>query len=300
VKPCIFFVACVALVVSTSSEGYGAVPHVHERAHDTWDGWLVYYQDDGKTRIPTGPTLTTEWVVPPKPTLVAGQDIAFFNGIQTSAGTGEILQPVLDFGQDPRGSWIITSEHYSGPGHDVQSEPIEVSPGDVIRGVVSGSSCQSNGACAEWDIATTDLTTGQSTSLRVKSPGVPDKVNPGVLETYGVLSCEMLPPSGEETFRGNELQDAYGRPQQLDYELHVLTDGPAAGLPSCGYRGTSGSNAYRLIFETAAVDAEPNFDGPDGCQCVVVGSAVPGDGQVPAVVLVLLSLLAIRRVVGTA
>jgi len=271
---------------------------VDEHPHDTWDGWLVYYEDDGKSPIPVAPTLTSEWVVPPMPTLAEGQDVAFFNGIKTTAGGGDILQPVLDFSEVP-GTWVIFSEHCCLGGHDLQTmPPIPVSPGDVVRGVVAGRGCRSDGVCENWSVTTTDVTTGQSTVLNTAAPmGVPEKVNPGVLETYNLSSCDMLPPSGEETFTRNELQDGDGHLQQLDFVLHVPS-ARAADVPSCGYRGQSKSDTYQLVFGGAAGSAEPDFGAPAGCQCESMGAALPHDRQIPATLVALFLVLLVRRNAG--
>lgn len=78
-------------------------------ATSIYDGYIVYYQSTGA--IMPNSTLTTDWIVPPAPTNVATQDIAFFNDILTTAGGGDILQPVLDFNGESAGKWAMESEH---------------------------------------------------------------------------------------------------------------------------------------------------------------------------------------------
>ena len=79
----------------------------------------------------------------PPPTNVANQDIAFFNAISTTAGGfgGDILQPVLDFNGETPGKWSIVSEHRCIAMNDMQTTPIVVTPGDHIRGTVTGTGC---------------------------------------------------------------------------------------------------------------------------------------------------------------
>ena len=98
----------------------------------TYDGYIVYYSSSGA--ITPGSTLVTDWIVPPPPTNVSNQDIAFFNDILTSAGGGDILQPVLDFNGETQGKWSIESEHCCLSGNDMQTTPVVVAPGDLIRG----------------------------------------------------------------------------------------------------------------------------------------------------------------------
>lgn len=263
-----------------------------------WDGWLVYYEAGGQSSIPVAPTLATTWVVPPVPLVESGQDVAFFNDIETTAGGGDILQPVLDFGM--YGEWVILAEHYfSATQKDIHSTPLVVSPGDVIRGVVRGRECHADRTCDSWSITATDVTNGLSTMLPAeKAPmGVPSKVDPAVLETYGLSACDMLPPSGEVTFKDNELLDGNGNIQTVDYTLHVR--GPRPGVASCGYRGNSAGGAYQLLFPAAlGQQSLADFGGPAGCQAVVAGAAAPCDWRLAAALGVLFSLVTLRRLSG--
>ncbi len=260
-----------------------------------WDGWLVYYEAGDESSIPVAPTLATTWVVPPVPLVESGQDVAFFNDIETTAGGGDILQPVLDFGM--YGEWVILAEHYfSATQKDIHSTPLAVSPGDVIRGVVQGRECHADGTCDSWSITATDVTNGLSTTLPgEKAPmGVPSKVHPAVLETYDLSACDMLPPSGEVTFKDNELLDGHGNPQTVDYTLHV--QGTRPGVAWCGYRGNSAGGAYQLLFPAAVgQESVADFGGSAGCQAVVAGAAAPLDWRLAAALGVLCWLVTIRR-----
>jgi hypothetical protein len=211
-----------------------------------YDGYIVYYAYDGS--LPVGPTLTTDWTVPLAPTNVNGQDIAFFNDILTTAGSGDILQPVLDFNGEVRNHWAMESEHCCLSGNDMQTTPVNVNVGDKIRGIVVGSNCAANGVCQNWSVTTTDLTTGGTTTLNTTAPmGVPNGVSPASLETYGVTSCDMFPASGELAFTGNQLTSAEGT-KELKYRLLIL-DGANAEVPTnCGYAGLTSGDDYTLIF----------------------------------------------------
>jgi len=86
---------------------------------------------------------TATWTVPPLPTKYYGnpnvvEDIIYFFNSVTSANWAEILQPVLQFNQDNRGVWQVASWY-----NDVNlwpmfmSTPVDVSPGDVITGIIT-------------------------------------------------------------------------------------------------------------------------------------------------------------------
>jgi hypothetical protein len=237
----------------------------------TYDGWIVSYAYDGE--IVSGSSLSTQWVVPLPPANVGDQDIAFFNDIETTAGGEDILQPVLDFSEIP-GHWAIESEHCCISGNDEQSTLVQVSPGDVILGVVMATSCDATGVCESWTVTTTDLTTGGSTVLNTTSPmGVPNSVNPAALETYGVTSCDMFPASGEETFIDNGLNELDGGVETLRYGLVELSGSPAS-LPACGYGGSTSGNSYTLTFGTSRTETGPGTSmGGGGASDASVGGA---------------------------
>lgn len=232
--------------------GDGAAPPVHaapQPAAAIYDGYIVYYAYDGS--ITAGSTLVTDEIVPPAPTNVANQDIAFFNDITTTAGGGggDILQPVLDFNGETRGKWSIESEHCCIANNDMQTTPIVVAPGDQIRGTVTGTGCATSGVCTGWAVITEDMTTGKSTTLNTTAPnGVPHGVSPGSLETYGVMSCDMFPAGGETTFANNALTDSVGNVQALKYRL-INFEGADAEVPTtCGYGGETSGDDFTLIY----------------------------------------------------
>src|SRR5262249_32633644 len=148
-----------------------------------------------------------------------------FNGVETTLQ--DILQPVLDF-SEIAGKWAIESEHCCLGNNDMQSNLIPVTPGDLVRGDVSGQNCDGSGAWQSWIVTTTDVTTGQSTVLNTAAAGgVPNEVNPGVLETYDVTSCDMLPANGEITF-----DDVSVNPLQYYYADFTSGGMVPAGFPT--------------------------------------------------------------------
>ncbi len=231
-----------------------------------YDGYIVYYVSSGA--ITPNSTLTTDWIVPPAPANVASQDIAFFNDILTTAGGGDILQPVLDFNGEMQGKWAIESEHCCLSGNDMQSTITVVAPGDLIRGVVTGTGCDTSGVCQSWTVTTTDVTSGKSTTLNTTAPnGVPNGVSPGSLETYDVSSCDMFPGGGTTTFMNNTLAGPNAAVQTPKYNL-INFQGVNAEVPkNCGYAGMASGNNYTLVYGKVAVGndggAADSGRGPD-------------------------------------
>jgi hypothetical protein len=222
-----------------------------ERAHDTYDGWLVFYAYSGSVGV--GSSLNTNWTVPSLPTNVGSQDIAFFNDFETSQ---IILQPVLDFSELP-GQWAIESENCCENNNDLQSTLVPVSPGDDVLGTVTATDCDSGtGVCQTWTVTTKDLTTGQSTVLNTSAFGqVANEINPAVLETYSITSCDMLPANGEVTFFDNSVTTASGGAEPEAYQFSNCVAGGCTGgsaVPaSCGWGGSSTGNSYTLTFGTS-------------------------------------------------
>jgi uncharacterized protein (TIGR03382 family) len=277
------------------SPGGAATAPVHAAplpAAGNYDGYIVYYEYTGNLAV--GPALTTAWIVPPPPPSTANQDIAFFNDILTSADGGDILQPVLDFNGETAGKWSIESEHCCIGGNDMQTTPIVVAPGDVIRGIVTAASCTAFG-CQSWTVTTTDVTSGKSTTLNTTAPGgVPNGVSPGSLETYGVTSCDLYPAGGETTFTGNTLTDANGTVQSPKYTLLTL-QGVNAEVPrNCGYGGTVSGGDYTLIYgmvpDGGVTDAGSEGTST-GCSC----EAAPGHGIPMAWAFAIVTLALVRR-----
>jgi hypothetical protein len=239
-----------ATAANVSARGNPALEAAPQPAAPTYDGYIVYYAYSGG--LATSPTLSTDWVVPPPPTNIGDQDIAFFDDLLTTAGGGDILQPVLDFNGEIQGQWSIESEHCCIAGNDEQTTAILVSPGDLIRGVVVGTGCDSTGACQTWTVTTTDVTTGKLTTLNTTAPaGVPNGASPASLETYGVSACDMFPAGGAATFMDSVLTSPGGAVQSIKYHL-VKLDGVATEVPrSCGYGGNTSGDSYTLIYGEA-------------------------------------------------
>lgn len=248
-------------------------------AHGTYDGWIVSYRSEGS--FDPRSTLVGEWRVPELPAKVGDQDIAFFNDVLTTADGGDILQPVLDFSELP-GTWAIESEHCCISGNDSQSTLVAVKPGDLIRGTVAPSNCDSTGLCRNWKVTTLDVTTGQFTiNNAIETSGRAIAINPAALECYGVTSCDMFPANGEITFFNHSLRSPDGATATLTDTLNIVTRHERGStVPfDCGYDGHVSGTSYTLVWapihhSIAGGGASDNRDGS--------GHTSSGSGGSPA------------------
>jgi hypothetical protein len=247
-----------------------------EPAGAAWDGYPVLYSYTGSS---WGAYLSDTWVVPPPPTDVASGEVIFlWNAIQTS---NSLLQPVLGFNDDGSNmEWQISSWNCCTSGISGQTGGTPVNPGDVIQGTVTGAGCDDGtGVCANWTVTAIDQTSGQSEVLNTTSPnGTPQNIDPGVIETYGVTSCDMFPPTGEEAFYDHTLNDVNGNPVSLSYDLITLVD-PDPSLPSCGYTGTNSGSTYTLIFSATPTDDAGPCITPSGSYLESCTSCFAGEGS---------------------
>ena len=226
-----------------------APPHAH--APSSYDGWILSWDYSGALKN-AGQTVTvsTDVIIPPEPTKTGNdQDVAFFNSVETNLGTtDDILQPVITFGGF--GSyWALESEHCCVDDNDMHSDPIKAHAGDLIRGTVTGTDCDQKGVCQAWNVKTADITSGQTGVLNTGAPvGAIEEINPAVLETYGVSSCDMLPPNGEITYFNHSVKSADGQALSLTYALTKAKPMTAEFPTDCGFRGEQAGDAYTLIW----------------------------------------------------
>jgi hypothetical protein len=152
----------------------------------SWD-WVEAVTDFYSTNL--GQESST-WVVPPAPTSHDGQTDYFFPGI------GNIMQPVMGWGADFPTNWGIASWVCCSPA--AESTAIQVNPGDLISGTITQNCSLGSSSCDSWKVVTTDVTTGQSTTLGAEpTQGDQYEAVGGVLEVYSIAQCSDYPPDGE-------------------------------------------------------------------------------------------------------
>jgi hypothetical protein len=220
------------------------------------NGWVENYSSTA-----TGPlsALSATWIVPEAPSTPGdGQVIYFFNGLEGLPTVESILQPVLGFYD---GQWTATSWNCCKAGTTYHASSIDVSPGDLLVGTVTGTGCDaSTGLCGGWSIETLDQNTGESSVLSTSAWGVAENwVFAGVLEAYGVSACSDLPASGQLSFDNQAFTTVSGAGAQPDWQLSV------GQLPvTCGYGGTAQGSSVTLDFGSSA---------PGGAGAVALGGS---------------------------
>lgn len=173
------------------------------------NGWVASVSSTS-----TGPitSLTANWPVPKAPSLVQGQTLFFFPGVEPLATTDVILQPVLAWNGFGDNAWTIASWACCKDGNVFNSTPVNVSTGDNLTGTLTGSGCsRGSGACNSWTISTRDQRTGRSTSFAAAGGGERmDWVFGGAMEVYGVDTCNQNSASASFRFTSIRVKNAAG------------------------------------------------------------------------------------------
>ncbi len=197
--------------------------------------WQMYTEKQG---LPPLGFISTRWTVPDLPLIERGV-VFYFPGLMAQTTGATILQPVLGSQQ---GQWSIASWNCCLNDVPLHSPHINVSPGDVIYGSVTGTECDARtGVCAKWDILTRDETTGQSTTLHTTSYGLPmNWAFSGVLEVWDINHCAGLVPNGEARFTDVQVRDIHGQPITPAWEAKIFSE------RFCGYDVQADSTSATL------------------------------------------------------
>jgi hypothetical protein len=210
--------------------------------------------------------LSATWTVPQPPTNPGGGELDyFFNGLE---GGETILQPVLTY---TNGAWTATSWNCCKAGTTYHGNTINVSPGDVLVGTMTGTNCDTTtGICNNWRIETLDQNTQQSSVLDTSSWGAAETWPfAGVLEAYGVTTCADLPASGDLVFANQSYTTVSGAPARAAWQFGTYT------LPlDCGYSGAvDASGTVATIGFPAAAPAGLELGSTYAFQTRVAGSS---------------------------
>jgi hypothetical protein len=212
----------------------------HDAINPTTNGWV----EDANWTSPSAATrLTSRFSVPAAPSSSSGQVVFFFPGMEPADGT-IILQPVLQWGVSAAGggtNWQIAS--WSCGPSCVHSKLVKVNTGDSLIGTISGSSCSSTGQCS-WKIVTKDATTGKSTTLTTQGDSESYVwLFGGVLEAYGIDTCDQYPANGKETFSSVDFFDQSGNLLAPSYAADVL-----GAAPACSFRVAPTGSGATITF----------------------------------------------------
>lgn len=218
----------------------------------TVNGWVEYTEAWASIAYKR---IVADWNVPPNPTGsygASGKVYYTFPGLQSDSF---IIQPVLQYGNN--GSyggayWTITSWRCDTGPNCFHSTPVTVSSGTSIHGDVTASGC-SGGNCT-WTITTTNTNTGQSTIYTTVDTEDYWRANSGVVEAYGITSCQDYPVSADYNQSGVFYRNVavYDNAYALTTPTWSTIITPSL-TPQCGYSVTATSTTASLYHSTNPV-----------------------------------------------
>ncbi|WP_427891751.1 hypothetical protein ACQHIV_03990 [Kribbella sp. GL6] len=219
-------------------------------------GWIAYADWSNNTGNPLT-RFATSWVVPPAPSTNHSQTIFLFNGIQNST---MIYQPVLQWGSSAAGggaSWAVASWYADGQGGAAfHSSLVQVSPGQVITGVITLTSQSGNNYsynCEFTGIANTSLPISNVEELTWSVE---------TLEAYGVQQCSDYPAAMFTSLSGIDISTSTGHPAITWSPVDAVTDcGQSAHVVSNANPGGAVELYYSTRAEFTASTASINSDG---------------------------------------
>ncbi|RDS82829.1 hypothetical protein DWU98_06690 [Dyella monticola] len=214
---------------------------VQARAKPTINGWVEDANYESSVNI--GKIVAT-WTVPSTPTNQSGQTDYFFPGLEQNDSNPEsILQPVLGYDAFSGTVWTLSSWNCCVSGTTYYSGPINVNVGDTILGTTQ---CKAANSCSTWTITSKDVTSGKSTTLSTDPYGNLLWVFGGVMEVYGVSSCNQLPASSPLKYSSigvynTSFSQISNPPWGADYPV-------GATSPQCSYNVSTTSSSVTLTY----------------------------------------------------
>ena len=198
--------------------------------------WLA----DLSTTLENVTFFSTQFKVPPAPYKKKDQVVFFFNGIEPSDNSA-IIQPVLQWNWGSWSNrWSIASWYYIDDAHAYHSTPVDVNPGDTLDGYMYPGS-------NSWNIVMN--VNGAYSNDLVANTGTKnfDWLFGGVLEVYGIDSCDELPDQPFEFF-SNQYILQKGVPATVQWSSGLASE---TGLtPNCNISASSGSTLGYITWAT--------------------------------------------------
>lgn len=155
-----------------------------------------------------------------------------------------ILQPVLGWNSYGNATWTLANWNCCKSGTVHVGNAITVHPGDQIHGAMVGTGCTRTTPCGSWAVTSTDVSTGQTTTLKTSSWGqLFNWYFGGVMEVCGVSACTQLPASGSITFTNVKVYDPSNAIVTPTWRSSV-----AGSAPRCGYVVNASTNQAQLTF----------------------------------------------------
>jgi hypothetical protein len=207
-----------------------------------------WIEDAAATTTAAYGKLTANWRVPSAPTSFDGQTIYLFPGLVDLQTDATIIQPVLGWNAFFGKVWSIASWNCCPSGTTQYSQPIQVSTGDTISGLIK-SMCKAGAQfCPKWKITTKDKTAHRSTTLG-KTPSEGQTFNwvqSGALEVYEIVQCSDYPPDNATTFSKVALFDYnYRKISDPGFSFTDYYDGLS---PQCNYGGQVSPTSVTLTY----------------------------------------------------
>ena len=181
-------------------------PAAAASTQDAVNGWV---EDTDLVTSSAYSGINASWAVPAAPASNDGQVVYFFPGLQDSNNVQSILQPVLGWNAFGDSAWTIASWNCCRDGAVNYSTPQTVNSGDQIVGTVQNNCAAGAATCSTWNINTKDVTLNVSSALN-RTSNYGQTFNwafGGVLEVYGVASCDDYPQDGAISFNNIQLFD---------------------------------------------------------------------------------------------
>ena len=216
------------------------MPAIQASRQPTINGWVEDANYDSSVNIGK---LVATWKVPSTPTNQSGQTDYFFPGLEQLPNVESILQPVLGYDAFSGTVWTLSSWNCCVSGTTYYSGPINVNVGDTILGTTQ---CKAANSCGTWTITSKDVTTGKSTTLSTSPYGNLRWVFGGVMEVYGVSSCNELPASSPLTYTSIAVYNtAFSKisstPWGADYPVGSTS-------PQCSYNVSTTASSVTLRY----------------------------------------------------
>lgn len=195
----------------------------------TGSGWVTYASWLNSTGSYIA-ELTTQWTVPPPPSVSGSQTVFLFNGLQDAA-QNDLLQPVLQWGASQAGGgpyWAVSSWFIDLHGHASYSQLTPVNPGDILTGVMTVTGF--NGSTYSYQSSFEGF---PDSSLTVQ--GVDElTLAVQVLEAYQIVNAFSYPAAPSTALSAIGLTTAAGAPS-LDWQVRNV-------INNCGEYCSVGSN----------------------------------------------------------
>ncbi|MBS0445406.1 MAG: hypothetical protein JSR59_05580 [Proteobacteria bacterium] len=212
-----------------------------------FDGWLAYSLTDPDVTPPAS-GMVADWTVPEAPANASGQVLYYFPGLEAVPNTRSILQPVLGWNGYNNAAWTMANWNCCIRGTVYTDTPFNVNVGDAIHGQMRGTGCTETAPCKAWQIVSTDTTNGRTTTMRTRAYGqVFNWYFGGVMEVYGIRSCDQLPASGSVAFTGVRVVDFNGQPVRPPWQTQIDNTAPA-----CSYGVDTGPRTTTITFDPAS------------------------------------------------